>query len=323
MPNLVTHIIFAEEVKKALKNKKYKNLIETYKEEFYIGANGPDFLFFYDLFPLWKKQNMEISRLGNKVHHEKINLFFKTALNAYHKQEEGTLKEGMAAYLIGHFLHWQMDSIMHPYVVYRTGFKEKLSSGYHHRFESMMDTFLLKKYWNTSISHYKSYEICKRSKISADVISNIYIPCMQTCFNKTINKEIITQALQEWEKAQTYLYDPYSIKYPIVRMVESLANIPYSISGSIIRNKCDMNYDVCNENHTLWRHPCTGEEFDESVYDLMELAIENAKNGLEHLFDALENKEYDAFLNFIGDKTYGNGIAEKLPRKYKNVIYKK
>ena len=140
MPNLITHTIFARKVFENLEDSKYKTWISENKKEYTIGTNGPDFLFFHDLFPLWKKQDRKIANIGSKIHAKNINLFFETAIDVYTKETDETIKKAMAAYICGHYLHWQLDSIMHPYVVYRTGFKEKNSSSYHHRFESMMDT---------------------------------------------------------------------------------------------------------------------------------------------------------------------------------------
>ena len=129
-------------------------------QEYRIGCNGPDFLFFHDILPLWKKQNKRVSRIGGKIHQENINLFYKIAIQIYHDEKDLTIKEALASYICGHFLHWRLDSIMHPYVVYRTGFNEPTSSGYHHRFESMMDTILLKKYWNYDYSSCEGNQSC-------------------------------------------------------------------------------------------------------------------------------------------------------------------
>lgn len=321
MPNIITHTIFCEEVLKQITNQKYKQRIETYIEEYRIGTNGPDFLFFHNVFPLWKKQDEKIPMIGTMFHRESINDFYECALQSYHQQVEGAIKDAMSVYIIAHYLHWQLDSVMHPYVVYRTGFKEKMSTPYHHRFESMMDTMLLQHYRHTNIKHYKTYEICKCSPYSVDTISNIYLPCIQKCQNKYIDKKDIEQSLQDWQKAQRYLYDPYSVKYYGLKIYEKIIHSPWLYSGNIVRSKIDTTYDVCNEKHTLWKHPCTGSESFESVYDLMDKAIANAQIGLSYLFESLDTNNFEKFLSFINNKTYNNGIHEKLERLYKDVIY--
>lgn len=321
MPNIITHTIFAEKVLETLSENKYKNIILNHKEEYRIGANGPDFLFFHNIFPLWKKQNKKIPKIGSKIHANNINLFYKTAIEVYHTQEEGCQKEAMASYIIGHYLHWQLDSIMHPYVVYRTGFGEKNSSGFHHRFESMMDTMLLKHYWNTTIKDFKTYEITKRSPYSVDTISAVYIPCVKACLNKTIEKSEVKQSLIEWEKAQKGLYDPSGIKFFFIQLIEKIIKQPWAISGSMVLAKEDTNHDILNIEHNFYRHPCTGEEFNDSVFDLFDKAMENAMIGLPLLFEALESNNVSDLLEFIDDVSYNNGCKERLPRKYKKVLY--
>lgn len=321
MPNLITHTIFARIVFENLEESKYKTWISLNPKEYTIGANGPDFLFFYDIFPIWKKQNKKIAQIGGQIHAKNINLFFETAINVYFNETNEDLKQAMASYICGHYMHWQLDSIMHPYVVYRCGFKEKLSSGYHHRFESMMDTMLLKHYYNMSIKQFKTYEITHRSKLTNDTIASIYIPCVKACLNKEITKTEIEQALQEWQKAQTCLYDPYHIKFPIVQTIEKIIKQPWSISGSIILTKEDTKYDVCNIEHAFWRHPCYGDEYNESVYDLMDFAIQQAYIGTSLLFEAMETNDCTALSAFINNRTYNNGTIDQSERKYKKVIY--
>ena len=322
MPNLITHTIFARKVFENLEDSKYKTWISENKKEYTIGTNGPDFLFFHDLFPLWKKQDRKIANIGSKIHAKNINLFFETAIDVYTKETDETIKKAMAAYICGHYLHWQLDSIMHPYVVYRTGFKEKNSSSYHHRFESMMDTMLLKHYYNTSIKQFKTYEICHRSALSFDVISSIYIPCVKACLNKEISKKEIVESLQTWEKAQRRLYDPYGIKFACVHTIEKLLNQTWLFSGNIVKAKVDTKYDVCNLKKTIWKHPCYGNESSDSVYDLMDYAIKQAKIGTNLLFNALETNDCSALCAFLQNKTYNDGTTDKAERKYKDVIYK-
>ena len=323
MPNIITHTIFCEEVLKKIENQKYRQMIELHLEEYHIGTNGPDFFFFHGTFPFWKKNTSKIPMIGTMFHRENINLFYETAIHAYLEQEAGILKDAIGSYLIGHYLHWQLDSIMHPYVVYKTGFKEDMSTYYHHRFESMMDTILLKHYRNTSIRHFKTYELCKRSKYSVDAIATLYLPCIEKCQNKKLDKEIIQQALEDWEKAQRYLYDPHSVKYRLLKGIEKINHTPWLISGNVVRPEVDERYDVVNLAHHLWKHPCSGKESFESVYDLMDKAIWDAQIGLSYLFEAMEGKGNTKLLSFIDDKTYANGIKDKAERLYKDVIYEK
>lgn len=51
MPNIITHKIFAEEVLKSMTKHDIRSMIERHPQIFYIGSNGPDFLFFSHIKP--------------------------------------------------------------------------------------------------------------------------------------------------------------------------------------------------------------------------------------------------------------------------------
>lgn len=322
MPNIITHTIFCEEVLKTITNKTYQKKIEDHMNEYRIGTNGPDFFFFYGFYPFWKKQDPKIPAIGTEFHNHHVNAFYECAINIYLKEKDSPLKDAMASYIIGHYLHWQLDSIMHPYVVYRTGFKEKMSKYYHHRFESMMDTIMLDRYRDDTIRNFQTYKICQQSTYSTAVISKIYIAAVDHCQQIKIEESTIKKALEDWEHAQRLLYDPKGYKYMLIKIYETILRKPWLFSGNIVRNKIDHRYDIMNDDHMLWLNPCSGAQSKESVSDLFTRAKKDAQIGLTYLLNALDNKGFDDFLAFLDNKTYANGVAENLTRKHKDVIYK-
>lgn len=322
MPNIITHAIFCEEVYKDIKDEKYREIINEHKKEYLIGTNGPDFLFFHGAFPIYKKQDMRISDIGSELHRKKINAFYKSAVETYHKQKAGPYKDAMATYIIGHYLHWQLDSVMHPYVVYFTGFGETNSKMHHHRFESMMDTINLKNYRNETIKTYETFRICRRSRYSSKAIGEVYVNAVKDCLDIDVSKEDIKQALKDWEKAQKYLYDPKKMKYRLLKVVEFITRKP-GLSGNVVTPDIDTQYDVMNIEKREWRHPCTGEVSNESEDELFQKAMHNATIGLPLLFDALEKKPIKPLLDFIDDRSYSNGVKGKMKRLYMDDIYEK
>ncbi|TDW20832.1 zinc dependent phospholipase C [Breznakia blatticola] len=321
MPNLITHNIFCEEVLKDINNKKYRDIITSHMEEYRIGSNGPDFLFFHGVFPLYKTPDVHISKIGTKLHRGKVNAFYKSAIETYLNYPNNKIKKAMASYIIGHYLHWQLDSVMHPYVVYNTGFKSEYATLYHHRFESMMDTINLKNYRNTTIRSFKTYEITNRGKYTDRAIAEVYIPAVYACFSTEITSDEIIQALRDWQKAQKYLYDPHKMKYRLLRSYERIARKP-GLSGNVVLPDIDTRYDVMNVKKRTWLHPTTGQPSNESEDEVFIRAMNDAKIGLPLLFDALDGKDMKPFLKFLGDKTYNNGVKpSEATRLYKDPIY--
>ena len=77
MPNIITHKIFAEEVLKKISKKDIEDIIERYHQIYYIGSNGPDFLFFQHAKPWEAMKSHTLNRLGSAMQ-EKSMPFMKS-----------------------------------------------------------------------------------------------------------------------------------------------------------------------------------------------------------------------------------------------------
>ena len=73
MPAMYTHHAFAKEVRERLRPP-YRKTADTFENEYMIGAQGPDFLFFY--YPFTKNK---VKDEGERIHHEAARLLFEPA----------------------------------------------------------------------------------------------------------------------------------------------------------------------------------------------------------------------------------------------------
>ncbi|MFV0381657.1 MAG: hypothetical protein ACK5KR_05505 [Breznakia sp.] len=323
MPNIISHTIFIEDVIEDIKDEQLKQLFKKYPNEYLIGTNGPDFLFFHDVFPLWKKTNTSIAKFGTRLHREAIHAFYESALTTYQKQEDTAQKEAMKVYVLAHYLHWQLDSVMHPYVVYFSGFGKPYSASHHHRLESMMDTINLKRFRKKSVKRYKTYENCRLGRYSERVITLVYQDAIRACFDEDIKAKDISKALADWRKVQRYLHDPSGFKFRLLQGLEMLARKQWELSGNIVRTKIDHYDEVLNTNRIAWKHPVSGEVYNDTHDDRFIFAKREAKKGLALWNAALSSNDISAFLEFLDHKTYANGIKGSQKRLYKCDIYEK
>lgn len=116
MPNIITHKIFAEEVLKSMTKHDIRSMIERHPQIFYIGSNGPDFLFFSHIKPWESYKSHALNRLGSAMHAHGINAFYETAIECIRAQKHEDVKELMSVYLFGHLCHWALDKTTHPYI---------------------------------------------------------------------------------------------------------------------------------------------------------------------------------------------------------------
>lgn len=323
MPNIITHTIFAEEVRKNINNSKYYTFIENNINEYRIGCNGPDFMFFYTDLKAIKNKTVSYNKIGSRLHMECINKQYESMIDTYLSLSDETLKPAMASYIIGHFLHWQLDSVFHPYVFYMTGFGSIINKNDHHRMESSMDAIFLKKYCDKTIRDFKTYEICNCKENTDEVIAIVYQNIVKNCFAEEVSKEVFKKSLVDWKKAQKLMYSPKNGKRKLARIFDKIQKNPYLLEGFFVPIEEDQQLDIMNNSHSTWFHPVSGEAYQASAFELMDYAINEAKIGLGYLFDALDGKDIAPLLNHIGDKTYGNGISGNQERHFQDDIYQR
>lgn len=107
MPSVYAHYRFGCDVYELLP-KKPKALVDTYRDLFDLGLQGPDILFFYR--PVYYNY---VNQLGRNLHHKPGGPFFQNAIELVrHRQHKGA----SMAYLCGTACHFALDLICHPYV---------------------------------------------------------------------------------------------------------------------------------------------------------------------------------------------------------------
>lgn len=318
MPNIIMHTIFADEIIEELGLK----LDDKQKQLFEIGANGPDFLFFHGMNPAHFVNDGTIRKLGSMAHSEKINLFYEMSLKCLEKEKDECIQNQMKAYISGHLCHWALDSIVHPYVFYRTGNCKGESSWWHHRFESLLDAIVLKVKREQTIQDYKVSQICDLSLEQARSIVRFYVPIAKNVYHMDIKPHQIWQSLQDWHAIQNILYDASGNKYKMISNIEHIFHKENALSGLIVPNYPDDPFDVCNLLHKEWVHPCDDTiTSTESIFDLYDRAIERARQVIELYMDALHTQDYSHLLVFLDNQNYDLGISERKEMKYFHLIY--
>lgn len=305
MPNIITHYLFATSVKKKLNNQEVLAAIKEYPQEYTIGSNGPDFLFFYHFFSK-SSEYAQVRKLGNELHAGHINRFYEIALNAYRNERDEDVKQAMLSYIAGHLCHWALDSTTHPYIFYRTGDCHGKSASMHHRFESMMDTMMLKKLLDRDIRKFPFYSLARSGLISDRVISNIYEPVARELFQIQLGKSEIRDCLAEWEKILKLTYDPRGWKAKTLAIYEKKVDHPYLYSGNIVPAQIDPTYDVLNEKKKEWNYPV--DETRKSTASFMEL-FEGAIDLALDCINAIEDESQLMIL--LDNRTYDKGVNDQ------------
>lgn len=323
MPNIITHKIFAEEVLKNIQDEEIRKIIEEHLQIYYIGSNGPDYLFFYHAKPWEALKNHEPNKIGSELHKRGINDFYASSLHSIRKETSDPIKSNMLAYIFGHLCHWALDMISHPFIFYRTGDCNGQSASYHHRFESMMDAIMLEQYHHVDIREYPFYEICTYDEEMLKAIARIYVPAVKKALNQELKVYDIRVSLNEWKDIQKLLYDPYTRKTPLLKTMEKVVQKPWLISGNVVPQVIDETFDVLNLAKKEWLHPCNQQiKRKESFLDLFQIAVMIAADMINIMYACVENElDESNLLSALADRAYDTGMSNVDEMKHFSVIY--
>ena len=119
------------------------------------------------------------------------------------------------------------------------------------------------------------------------------------------------------------LYDPYTLKFPIIQMGEKAAGHLWEFSSHMVIGEPDLQHDILNLNHVLWRHPCDEAlTSTESFLDLYQKAHKRAMAALYALEGILNMTQPKVALNLITcDLNYDTGMKNPPDMKFYDPIY--
>ncbi|MCP3026776.1 zinc dependent phospholipase C family protein [Halobacillus sp. A5] len=268
MPNVWTHILFAEDI---CMNIGRNDLLEASETFLYLGAQGPDPFFYYNFWPMGNDHG--VNDLGLQLHKEKCGDFLLELI------ENGRfLKNRKQAYILGFVSHHILDRITHPYVHYKSGYE----GNKHQELEVAIDTLMLSKHrhvqtWKTTVSPLIRLRRIERKEVATMLepsINNHYSP-------ESLPKHFIEKSFKHMAAAQRILFDPFGWKNKwFGPLVSSFSHQP--IADQV---------DYLNSKGETWHHSATFERRTESFEDLYNQAKEEASALFALILDYWSKEE--------------------------------
>ena len=308
MPSMVTHRLFADDIYKDLNNGIIKQAIDDAFELFSIGSSGPDFFFFYGVWP-WrnKEKKHNFHKFGSWIHREKVDITFSTLFTMC-KETKNPLH---IAYTSGILAHWCLDHTAHPYVFNQTGMNENL----HRFYEATIDREIM-NLKNITYKQLKPSDIVKYQSTTHEPIYDLYSAVIKNGWNVELNKEDVRQGVIDIYQVERFLYNPKGKRVPFVSFIEKLFHVEGYATNMMIPAIANPKWDVMNTQHRLWHHPQTNEEHTESFMDLYNRALDVAKEVYPR-FEMYLNDELplEDVLSIIGKKNFHTGL--EIPEEFK------
>lgn len=306
MPEIVMHHFFARRVYDQLP----RQVVSVIRPEIYrIGARGPDPLGIIRFWwpPVWKREH----RKSSTMHLQKSGNFFQTLAMAA-RDSNGQLKDELFSYLCGFLTHYFLDSICHPYIIYRTGLG-KGTEGNHRSLEHALDRDILREH-RLSL---KDRPITKKilpfhglPETMMGAVNEVY----HTVFGWENMWTLINTALQDERRFLRLMEDPGGKLYRLLSFSNSgtLHSLSYA-------EQAYVTADIWNSSHEPWCNP-----YDEAIMsaksltELEEEAFRQVMTVIPLMFDHLFNDL--PYPDAIGNRTYESGLDTEDPRNQKTLL---
>jgi len=215
--NLLVNGLCANDVLQQLPNLEIKRVIQKYPRVFSMATSGPDFLFYYKALPFQDDKDAKpVHEIGNIIHRKWINRFYAKAVELI--QFETVNKEVLTAFLAGHLMHWSLDHKAHPFVFNRSGEIAGETKYWHYRFESMIDTMMVKQIKGYRLNETKSYEFVDSLPEHRKIISDFYRKIVLSVYNLDFSTEIYEECFESMHKLSKMLSHRNSQLFPLVQV---------------------------------------------------------------------------------------------------------
>lgn len=331
MPNLVTHYLCGIESIKLLQNKSCKELIKKNQNVYNLGTQGPDILFYYGIWP-WSLK-AENPKIGTTLHESKVNLVFKAFIEYIIKQN-GFSRDILTVYLMGFLSHNCLDSICHPYIFYRSGFRTSADNNenryicYHRMFETAIDVLMCEKMLNEKVYKINPSKLIEVTDQEIAAISSMYEYMIKVVFQSNIPKDKISQAIKDMRSVEKILRDPNGIKKKITRWFDNLFFGFHLYSSLIYPLNITDGLDYINLSREEWSLPYDRTQKSSlSFIDLFNEACQKTYTFCDVLFSSIfeDHSSIPYALKLFGNRSYTTGVDCDIPVKFKyyDLIFKK
>lgn len=319
MPATAVHAYFAQDLNdilpKEIKNKLNVDRLKTF-------GQSTDSLMFYNLFSILPGK--KIRDFQKYFHTNKTQEFFINLIN-YIKENDYTEDIDVNSFLVGAICHYVLDSTVHPYIYYKTGYfnKNDKSTYKYNNVHTFMETFLdndmIKR--RESINPYK-FNISKfsfdTSKFSNELNDTIKYTFKETFDVDNMDKIYYKSLKQMRNSIFIFRQDRYGIKKFFYKLADTFTSKRvFRFEAISYHYPLNDRHNFLNENHKLWRNPCDYSlTSEESFLDLYLRALKLAKVMICASFDYINGKDIELEKVFI-NKSYITGLDCELDKELK------
>ena len=319
MPATITHAYFAKDVFDVLPDN-IRNVIDCSRIKMF--GQSMDSLMFYNLFSIFPGK--KIRNFCSEFHKTKSQEYFINLIK-YIKEYELSNDMDVCSYLAGMICHYVLDSILHPYIIYKTGiFNKKDKSTYiynhvHEFMETFIDNDMVKRRENINPYKFRLDKFCFNTRVFSDYLE----ACINDSFKKTFEIKNMSKIYYKSLKQMKWILlifrrDVYGIKKFFYKLADTFT------SRRTFRFECisyhytlEDRHNYLNTDHSIWRNPTSYNlTSNESFVDLYVKSIKLAKVLICASFDYINGKNIELDKIFT-NASYVTGLNCDLNKELK------
>lgn len=327
MADFFTHILCADEVLDKIHDGNVKNIIRRNLKLYYLGAQGPDIFYYNNIFN--KEEKKLLNDLGDMLHVNSTEMFFEESFMYLKNVENRNEYENLLVYLLGFLTHFSLDSSVHPYIYYNTGFydknnkKTRIYNSYHKKLEIIIDVLMMKLKKNEKAYKLPTYKLIDNGKSLPLEIETYFQFIIKKVYNQYVTKKAIGNNYIFMKRYQKLLYDPKNIKKYFVLFTIKLFKWTKYYFYTFYPKRIDK-MDYLNLNKKLWNHPVTGEIFNTSFIDLFNQGVKRGVKYSESFIKYLYSRDQD-LIGLVPDISYLTALpcSDKREMKIFDIIFKR
>lgn len=310
MPATVTHAYFAKDVFDILPSN-IKNRISTSRIKMF--GQSLDALLFYNLFTFLPGK--KVRRFQEYFHRNKSQEYFINLIT-YIRDNNLIDDKDVCSYLAGMICHYALDSIVHPYIIYKSGYFRKNDpttykyNNIHTFMETFLDNDMILRRENSNPYTFPIAEFCFNLQKFSDKLNETIDYSFKKTFNFENMSSIYYKSLIQMKKSIViFRKDPKGIKKTCYKLVDTFTSKrTFRFEAISYHYPLKDKHNFLNSDHRLWRNPTTyNMTSTESFIDLYLKAVKLAKVLICASFDYINHKNIELEKLFV-NTSYLTGI---------------
>ncbi len=325
MPATVTHAYFAMDLYNFLPIG-LKKLLMDEKAHLRMFAQSMDALYFYRIFSLRKGKRQR--QFAHYFHEHDSQAFFINLIN-YIKYNQYYKNAEVMAYLYGMIAHYILDSTIHPYILYQTGFYDSKKKetwpfrNLHDEAETCIDLYMITKREKQNPYSFRFDQYCFDQTHFSAPLEEVIDASFHETFEVSKMHLFYERALKEMQFFLRWIrYDRFGVKYLFYSFLEGITFKKtfhfHVLSYHLPKQKISSYLNLEKE---IWTHPARKQEkHTESFDELYEKALEKAKKTIFSVNDYLQDKKEVDLKKIFPNSSY---ISGKNCEKEYTYLYRK